>query len=301
MSSSDIPTVYHRDTETDRFLDDFPVHCHFRSGPIGQNSMHAHKGYEFYFCLEGQGKFLVGDRVFSLHPGSLLMIKPHVLHWSRVINTNALHRVVLSMEEQFAAELGNSMPALALCIHKLFDEMSTPCLHWQLDNKKTERMRDILFRISREIEEKAPFYEAAMHHLLAEMFVLLAREQTGSITSQEPPNPSNLAEHVLQYMTSHYSETIEVSRLHELFNVSRSHLYEHFKQWTGQPLNRYLTLFRLHQAKRLLLDTPLSVTEIASAVGFGDLSHFFHTFKTEIGQTPSAYRKQHTVPSKNKK
>jgi AraC-like DNA-binding protein len=40
------------------------------------------------------------------------------------------------------------------------------------------------------------------------------------------------------------------------------------------------------------MDTPLSVTEIASAVGFGDLSHFFHTFKSETGLTPSSFRKQ---------
>jgi AraC-like DNA-binding protein len=69
-------------------------------------------------------------------------------------------------------------------------------------------------------------------------------------------------------------------------------MYDHFKQATGHSLNRYLTIYRINQAKRLLMDTPLSVTEIASAVGFGDLSHFFHTFKSETGLTPSSFRKQ---------
>ncbi|WP_282942610.1 helix-turn-helix domain-containing protein [Paenibacillus sp. RC67] len=53
-------------------------------------------------------------------------------------------------------------------------------------------------------------------------------------------------------------------------------------------------------AKRLLMDTPLSVTEIAAFSGFGDLSHFFHTFKTEAGITPNAFRKQCAGDSQHK-
>jgi len=290
MGSDYISPGYHFDDITNRFLDDFPVHCHFRNGMIGQSKLHAHRGYELYFCLEGHGKLLVADRVYSLHPGTFAIIKPYVLHWPSVIGTKPLHRVVLSIDERYMQTSFNNSPGISNCVRTLLTE---PRPFWHLSAVKMDTIRELLLRLARELADKPIFYEAAIHHLLTEMFVILAREQHCPQDTDKSENAAfDLAERILQYLAVHYTDSIEVSRLHERFNVSRSHMYDHFKQATGHSLNRYLTLYRINQAKRLLMDTPLSVTEIASNVGFGDLSHFFHTFKAETGQTPSAFRKQ---------
>ncbi|QJD81735.1 hypothetical protein [Cohnella herbarum] len=68
MSTRDISSSYRLDTATNRFLDDFPVHCHYREGAMRQNQMHAHRGYELYYCVEGHGMLLVGDRVILSCP-----------------------------------------------------------------------------------------------------------------------------------------------------------------------------------------------------------------------------------------
>ncbi|MBT2293635.1 helix-turn-helix transcriptional regulator [Paenibacillus albidus] len=290
MESHDNFSGYPSDDITNRFLDDFPVHCHFRDGMIGQNKMHAHRGYELYCCLEGHGKLLVADRMYSLLPGSIVIIKPHVLHWPSVVGTRPLHRVVLSLDERYVQSSFNSSPGINSCVRTLLAE---PQPYWRFSAVKMATIRELLLQLARELADQPVFYEAAMHHLLAELFVILAREQYGPAESDESENSTfHLAERILRYLTANYADPIEVSRLHERFNVSRSHMYDLFKQATGHSLNRFLMLYRINQAKRLLMDTPLSVTEIASAVGFGDLSHFFHMFKSETGCTPSAYRKQ---------
>jgi len=292
MDPRGISSGYQLDAVTNRFLDDFPVHCHFRNGMIGQSEMHAHRGYELYFCLEGNGKLLVADRVYSLLPGAFAIMKPHVLHLARVIGTKPLHRVVLSIDERYALSAFDNSPGIGDCVRALLTEPQPPSSCRLLPAAKAEAIRDVLLRLTRELSDKPLYYEAAIHHLLAELFVALAREQLSPPAADEADHVTfHLAERILQYLAAHYAESIEVSRLHERFNVSRSHMYDHFKQATGHSLNRYLTIYRINQAKRLLLDTPLSVTEIASAAGFGDLSHFFHTFKSETGRTPNAYRK----------
>ncbi|QJD81734.1 AraC family transcriptional regulator [Cohnella herbarum] len=221
-------------------------------------------------------------------------MKPHVLHWPRVIGTKPLHRIVLSLDERYVLTSFDKTPGIGDCARALLLNPQATSYYWLLSAAKMEEIGDILFRLTREVTERAVYYEAAMFHLLAELFVTLAREhQPGLPDADEPDNLTfHLAERVLRYLAAHYAESIEVSRLHERFNVSRTHMYDHFKQSTGHSLNRYLTLYRINQAKRLLMDTPISVTEIASSVGFGDLSHFFHTFKSETGLTPNEFRKQ---------
>jgi len=289
MDSRYISSDYHVDDITNQFLDDFPVHCHFREGIIGQYKIHAHRGYEFYFCLEGEGKLLVADRMYSLHSGTLAIIKPYVLHLPSEVGTKPLRRVILSLDERYMQNFDN-LPGMDHCIRRLLSE---PQPFWHLSTETMTSIRKLLQQLSRETADKPDYYEAAMHHLLAELFVMLAREPNDPIESDNHEKETfHLAERIMRYLTAHYADAIEVSRLHERFNVSRSHMYDHFKQATGHSLNRYLTVYRINQAKRLLMDTSLSVTEIASDVGFGDLSHFFHTFKSETGLTPSVFRKQ---------
>lgn len=293
MVSLSNPSEFVLDSVTNQFLNDFPIHCHFRTGVIGQAHMHSHRGYEFYFCTEGQGKLLVGDRVYALEPGTFTIIKPNVLHWPRVGGTKPLHRFVLSIDERYIHKWLEGLPAIADSIRSLLMESDAASLHWNLSVENITFVNAMLLQISTEISQKQVYHEAAVLHLLAGLSILLTRKQQSTLDSYETNiAPLHLAERILQYLTEHYTETIEVSRLHEKFNISRSHMYYHFKQWTGLSLNRYLTLYRIDQAKRLLVDTQFSVTEIASAVGFNDLSHFFHTFKSEIGLTPNLFRKQ---------
>lgn len=67
-------------------------------------------------------------------------------------------------------------------------------------------------------------------------------------------------------------------------------LKRHFKAVFGQPVYGYLLEVRLAQASRLLLDTTLSVKEIAAAVGYAYPNHFSSAFRRAYGVSPARYR-----------
>jgi len=61
---------------------------------------------------------------------------------------------------------------------------------------------------------------------------------------------------------------------------------------TGMTYQSYLNRVRIEQAKKLLNDDALSITDTGSAVGYSDLTHFERIFKKLTGITPSQFRRR---------
>lgn len=83
---------------------------------------------------------------------------------------------------------------------------------------------------------------------------------------------------------------IRVDLLARRLGVSISHLQHLFKNETGSTLLRYQQAVRIERARKLLEGTHLSVKQIVSEVGAGDISHFTRHFKRAQGVPPRRYR-----------
>lgn len=71
--------------------------------------------------------------------------------------------------------------------------------------------------------------------------------------------------------------------------ISVHHLAHLFKRSTGLALHQYIVRARMEQATRLLVETNLSVREIASRVGYTP-SRLGALFQRHTGMTPTRYR-----------
>jgi AraC-like DNA-binding protein len=81
-----------------------------------------------------------------------------------------------------------------------------------------------------------------------------------------------------------------VERLARVVGRSRSVLAERFTSMLGQPPMRYLALWRMQLASRLLLEGG-QVAAVAAAVGYEAESAYSRTFKKLVGQAPAAWRR----------
>ena len=72
--------------------------------------------------------------------------------------------------------------------------------------------------------------------------------------------------------------------------MSRTHLYRKIKQHYNSSFSELITTLRLNLSKKLLLESELSISQIAYEVGYRDPSYFVRTFKKHEGMTPRAYR-----------
>ena len=82
-----------------------------------------------------------------------------------------------------------------------------------------------------------------------------------------------------------------VRDLQRELNYSSAHLNRLFREYFGVSPNEYLQEHKFCYARNLLRNTDMSVSEIAYAIGYSNLSHFFGQFKRRYGVTPGEWRK----------
>jgi len=100
-----------------------------------------------------------------------------------------------------------------------------------------------------------------------------------------------LVRRVMALMHEKYAEPLSREMLAEYAGVSERHLSRCFLQETGLSPMAYLNRLRLQQARCLLKDRNVSITEVMGKVGFSDSSHFTHAFRREAGVTPSEFQR----------
>ena len=93
-----------------------------------------------------------------------------------------------------------------------------------------------------------------------------------------------------EYIDKHYAEKITLERLTHLACMNKTSLCHAFRCVLGMSPIAYVNFRRMEVARRMLLDTQVSISEIAARVGYRNVNHFCRNFKEKEGLAPSAYR-----------
>lgn len=98
--------------------------------------------------------------------------------------------------------------------------------------------------------------------------------------------------HITSWMQEHLDEDISLTVLSDLFHLNPQYISQLFKAEIGVSFLSYLTTIRLEKAKKLLISTDMSITELAMACGYADYRVFTKVFRKSEGITPSGYRRE---------
>jgi AraC family transcriptional regulator len=98
-------------------------------------------------------------------------------------------------------------------------------------------------------------------------------------------------ERAIRFIYEKYSEPLSLTDIANSAIVSRFHFCRTFKDAIGVTPGRYLSAIRIYQAKRMLLNTRMNVTDIAFAVGFNSLGSFSNHFTDSVGLAPGRFRR----------
>ena len=95
----------------------------------------------------------------------------------------------------------------------------------------------------------------------------------------------------LDYIEKNFKEGITLDDVSRYVNLSPVYFHNKFLSAAGKTLHKCIIERRVNEAKKFLLTTGMTLTDIAFESGFTSQSYFNYVFKREVGSTPTAYKK----------
>ncbi len=102
---------------------------------------------------------------------------------------------------------------------------------------------------------------------------------------------TNFKKNFNDFLREHLSEELSIDYIAASLGIRKTKLYDSCRKYLGSNVALYVKNFRIEEAKKLLKDTKLSVSEISERVGFSDYNYFCRVFKKVVGIPAKKYRK----------
>lgn len=103
-------------------------------------------------------------------------------------------------------------------------------------------------------------------------------------------NQTDEIDTVITHVKNNYSEKFTLNELSRIANLSPNYFVRKFKERTGYPPLKYVTVLKLERAKVMLEQSTQPIGEIMEELGFLDSAHFSKLFKLSCGHSPRRYR-----------
>lgn len=193
----------------------------------------------------------------------------------------------------------------------LADDMNC-AVHWQVAPAFSEKFPKA--RISLACFEMGKIPTASGGTAAADLMLALIRERHGedicrkvadlmvhhAIRDQTGPQTSSLMYHIpgrnaklatiIRLMEGSIDAPLGAEELADSAGVSVRQMERLFRRYLGTSPKRHYQTLRLNRAKDLLVQSNLSITEIAMATGFAAVSHFSKCFRAQFGVSPYGSR-----------
>ena len=109
---------------------------------------------------------------------------------------------------------------------------------------------------------------------------------------QDPENCKQVIDQAKELLATNLDRHVSLQELSEQLFMSRTRFCVLFKEETGMSVGDYVHYLRIEKAKELLL-TDMSIQNIAKELGFKRQGSFSEMFKSQMGCSPSQWRKDH--------
>lgn len=108
------------------------------------------------------------------------------------------------------------------------------------------------------------------------------------------PNDQILMEKIIKIINENIADSeLNVEMLADGVGMSRVHMHRKLKELTNMSARDFIKSIRLKQAAELLSNNKFTVSEVAYALGFSNLSHFSNSFREFYGMSPTEYAEKH--------
>ncbi len=243
---------------------------------------HAHSTFNVTIVLDGRMTATIGGRAFEVSHGEVALTNVGQSHSAHALGVEFVSIGVNPiLVNELVAEIGLMRTSADIVF--LNSVIA--------DETLTRLARAIVGEMSVERVGHAAMLDALVRQVVIHLLrcYLTVRKSDQMELSRAGPVDRRLRRAV-EFMHDNFGREIAVEEIASAAYLSEYHFARFFKQISGVTPHVYLANLRLERARKLLAETLLPISEIASLVGYQSQSHFTKMFKAVTGVTPRAYR-----------
>lgn len=256
---------------------------------------HQHNFVEMVYQAAGETRHVVNGDPVTLRQGEILIMNQTATQSIDAAGENdiAVNFIILPpFFDRTLQMLGNSSHPLrdflVSCLSS--GESAVSYLHFPVAGiLPIENLMENLIASLLENADRTPTDEATMGLLFLHLL-----EHTDKVLTGKSSYDQALVLNVLQYVDTHY-QSGSLSDFANAHHCELSALSRTIKKYTGFTYQEILQQKRMAVSCELLLDTTLPVADIATAVGYENISFFHRLFRRYYGMTPRRFRMKERV------
>ena len=252
-------------------------------------AMQFHDYYELNIIDSGSISFLCEGRTCIPRHGDIVFIPPYKLHESILISERTRYIRYKFYFYPSALSAFGCDALLTQMIQRCGDDY-----FFTLEKEKKEQLFAVLNRLDDALAlEKNELNDCLVLSHILQVFHLLsgmnACGDTGSYekTAANEYLPQKLLD-IQHYIDAHITEITAVSQIAEHFYYSREYLSRTFRKYLNMTVEEYLMKTRISRCLQLMQEGQ-SITQSCFSAGFGSISNFYRTFRSQTGLSPAEY------------
>jgi len=253
---------------------------------------HRHSFYHLVFFTKGSGKQQIDFKTFDVSPNMIYFMIPGQVHsWDfdsepdgYLINFSTSYFSSLLLKQEYLDKFNffSGRPE---------EQVIT------LDNDTSDRISSIFEDILKEGENEKNINDDLVRVLLLRIFIEVARTRLSTNPQELNPYNHTILKNFQQLIEQNFTKLRLPKQYAELLYITPNHLNALCNDFLATSAGKLIRDRILLEAKRLLINLDLRVSEIAEKLNFEDQSYFVKFFKKYEGTTPDKFRKQYITIS----
>ncbi|MBB4035867.1 AraC-like DNA-binding protein [Dysgonomonas hofstadii] len=250
-----------------------------------EESIHSLSYYDITLITEGEGKFVINDKTYFVKPGSVIFSSPNQIRQWDVKST--INGYALIFEKDFLLSFFNDPEFLNHISYYRDSHNNVLTL-----TKEIAYVRGVMEEIQDEIslykDKDKHILRALLYQVLKYLDRAYIQHYAGAAEIKSPKN-----RYVLSFMVlanTHFRQHHSIVFYSDRLCITPNYLNQLIKAETGMNPKQMIQDKIIQEAKKMLMYTDLSISEIASNLSFESTSYFIRLFRKKVGDTPLHYR-----------
>lgn len=241
--------------------------------------------YLIHYCLAGKGQYRVDNKVYDIKAGDAFLIMPNDITYYQADKEDPWTYAWIGID---GSKVGIYLDRCHLnennlVIHSDYIDEIRECVISILAHNKLSYANEL-------------FIQGQLFNFIS----YLAKSANVVYKDESHTNSNSYVNKAIEYIQNNYQNIVTVNEISEYLSLNRSYLTLLFKKYLSISPQEFLLKYRITRAEELLLNTTLTMSQIAYSCGYGNQFSFSKAFHNMHGMGPREFRQKHTIKDKTR-